>query len=112
MVLLRFAELNPGITRMLLGEALVGEHERLRERSQQFFDRFETQLRQILRQAGLNPDQRPIHTASVSASLLSAVVEGRLARYSRSGFTRKPTDDWQPEWTLLKEKLLMERTAP
>lgn len=104
-VVLKFAELNPGISRVLLGEALVGEHERLRARADQFFDRFETQLRQMLRDAGLSSAARPAYSASSIASLLGAVCEGRMARYSRSGFKRRPTEDWEAEWTALASML-------
>ena len=78
-VVLKFAEFNPGITRCLLGEALVGEHERLRIRADQFFDRFETQLCQMLRDAGLNAPTRPTYSANGVASILtqwSLIVPG------------------------------------
>ena len=109
-VVLKFAELNPGITRCLLGEALLGEHERLRVRADQFFDRFETQLRQMLRDAGLSGANRPTYSANCVASILSAVCEGRMARYSRSDFRRRPTEEWDTEWEALRQ-LLESRTA-
>ncbi len=104
-IILRFAELNPGITRCLLGEALVGEHERLRNRADQFFERFETQLRQILNAAKLSAPQRPVYSATCMASLICAVCEGRMARYSRTGFRRGPTEDWPSEWAVLVRAL-------
>ena len=108
-VLLRFAELNPGIARVLLGDALVGEHERLRGRSEQFFDRFETQLRQMVREASLRGSGLPQHTATTMASTLCAFAEGRLARFSRTGFRRLPTESWGQEWLLLADGLGLER---
>ena len=104
-MLLTFADRNPGITRVLLGEALVGEHERLRARVSQFFDRFETQLKQILREgeqlAGLG------FGASVAAvsNLLMAVVEGRMSQFSRSGFQRSPLEAWDQQWRALQQGL-------
>ena len=100
-VLLRFSERNPGITRVLLGEALVGEHERLRSRSAQFFERFETQLRQMIRDAALDSAPRLPFTASTTASLLMSVAEGRMARFSRGGFRRSPMEDWDGAWAAL-----------
>lgn len=108
-VLLRFAELNPGIARVLLGDALVGEHERLRGRSEQFFDRFETQLRQMVRETSLQSAGLANHTASTMASSLCAFAEGRLARFSRTGFRRLPTEAWGQEWLLLADGLGIER---
>ena len=111
-VLLRFSERNPGITRVLLGEALLGEHERLRSRSAQFFERFETQLRQILREEALLTGPRMVFPASTIASVLAAVVEGRMARSSRGGFRRSR---WKTgitrgrPWTACCAALLRER---
>ncbi len=105
-MLLVFAEKNPGITRVLLGDALVGEHERLRARAGQFFDRFETQLRQVLRDAR-QTDAMSISPAMVSsiANLLMAVAEGRMAQYRRSGFTRSPTEAWAEQWRELERAI-------
>ena len=100
-VLLRFSERNPGISRILTGEALVGEHERLRARSAQFFERFETQLRQLLRDAGLSSPVRSRFPASTVAGLLTSLAEGRIARFSRGGFRRSPMADWESDWAAL-----------
>jgi TetR/AcrR family transcriptional regulator len=100
-VLLTFAERNPGITRVLLGDALVGEHERLRERGAQFFDRFETQVRQVLREAELADRLPRTASAALMANLLVAAVEGRMAQFTRSGFRRSPTQGWSHQWRLL-----------
>lgn len=102
-MLLAFADKNPGITRVLLGDALVGEHERLRARAAQFFDRFETQLRQVLRDARQeNPSLIPPGSVPGIASLLMAVAEGRMAQFRRSGFTRSPVDGWSEQWEKLE----------
>ena len=92
-VLLQFGEKNPGMTRVMVGDALVFEHERLLTRMNQFFDRVESQLRQSLR---MDADAAGSHTPTVDgnakASVLTAFAVGRLQRYARSGFKRSPTE--------------------
>ncbi len=104
-LLLTFSSRNPGITRVLLGDALVGESERLRTRVAQFFNRYETQLKQVLREA----EQRGEIIADVSpetiANLLIAVAEGRMAQYCRSGFVRSPIESWDKQWRWLSKEL-------
>jgi len=101
-VVLQFAEKNPGIARILIGDILLGEHERLRARVLQFFDRLETQLRQILRDATLAPGPQPDRAAILAASnLLSAVLVGRIAQFVRSGFRQLPTTHWSQQWPML-----------
>ena len=90
-ILLQFAEKNPGMTRVMVGDALVFEHERLQERMNLFFDKLEAQWRQLLRQAGAS-SQTPTVDAQIRASLLHAFVLGRLQRYARSGFKRLPSE--------------------
>jgi Transcriptional regulator len=107
-LLLGFAERNPGITRVLLGDALVGEHERLRLRVNQFFERIETQFRQILREANLSNDIRTNASIDETANLLLALIEGKMIRYVRSGFSRKPTGYWDDQWTVLQACLFRE----
>jgi len=90
-VLLQFGERNPGMVRVMVGDALVFEHERLQQRMNQFFDRIESTLRQCLRPA--NPDSAtPTVDAQVAASVLTAFALGRLQRYARSGFRRMPSE--------------------
>ena len=97
-VMLTFASRNPGISRVLMGDALVGEHERLRARVSQFFDRCETHLRQILNQYELDSGQRLVLPASVSANLMMAYIEGRIAQFLRSQFRVPPDADWARAW--------------
>jgi len=107
-LLLTFAERNPGFARLLAGDALQGETERLRSRMRQFFDRLETQLRQILREGGVRGDvseQSPPHAA---ANLLLAVAEGRINQFVRSEFKSKPTLDWTSHWSILAGALFRE----
>ena len=92
-VLLQFGEKNPGMTRVMVGDALVFEHERLTTRMNQFFDRVESQLRQCLRLAAeAAGSATPTVEAQALASALTALVVGRLQRYARSGFKRQPTE--------------------
>jgi TetR/AcrR family transcriptional regulator len=92
-VLLQFGEKNPGMTRVMVGDALVFENERLLARMGQFFDRIESQLRQSLRLAAdAAGSATPTVDASVQASVLTAFCVGRLQRYARSGFRRLPTE--------------------
>ncbi len=92
-VLLQFGEKNPGMTRVMVGDALVFEHERLTTRMNQFFDRVESQLRQTLRAAAeAAGSATPTVDAQALASALTALIVGRLQRYARSGFKRLPTE--------------------
>ena len=90
-ILVQFAEKNPGMARVMVGDALVFEHERLQERMNLFFDKLEAQWRQLLREAGA-ASQTPTVDAQLRASLLQAFLLGRLQRYARSGFRRLPSE--------------------
>ena len=85
-MLLNFAAKNPGMTRVLIGEALVHENERLQKRINQLHDRIEAQLRQCLRFAGDNQAE----LSAPLANLLQCVVVGRWHQFAKSGFTRAP----------------------
>ena len=92
-VLLQFGEKNPGMTRVMVGDALVFENDRLVVRMNQFFDRIESQLRQSLRAAAeLAGSVTPTVDANAQASVLTSFAVGRLQRYARSGFKRMPTE--------------------
>jgi len=92
-VLLQFGERNPGMTRVMVGDALVFENERLLLRMNQFFDRIESTLRQTLRlQAEAAGSASPTVDGNARASLITAFIVGRLQRYARSGFKRSPTE--------------------
>jgi TetR/AcrR family transcriptional regulator len=96
-VLLQFGEKNPGMVRVMVGDALVFEHERLNARMNQFFERVESQLRQCLRAAAeAAGSPTPTVDAQALASALVALVIGRLQRYARSGFRRVPTEHLEP----------------
>lgn len=100
-LLLAFTERNPGITRLLTGDALTGENDRLRQRIQQFFDRLESQLKQVLRDAEFKAGLRTRANATETANLLLAVVEGRIAQFVRSGFRALPGSGWTEQWQVL-----------
>jgi len=100
-LLLTFTGRNPGITRILTGDALVGENDRLHARVAQLFDRLETQLKQILRDAELTEGLRPITTTSVAANLLMALVDGRISQFVRSNFKKLPMENWPEQWAMI-----------
>lgn len=90
-VLLRFAEQNPGMVRVMVGDALVYEHIRLQQRMAHFFDRVESSLKQVLRDdAGASIS--PTADAATRAAVITAWIQGRLQRHARSGFRRLPTE--------------------
>ncbi|MDH3513284.1 MAG: nucleoid occlusion factor SlmA [Gammaproteobacteria bacterium] len=98
-LLLGFADKNPGMARLLYGDVLVGETERLRKRVVQIYERIETQLKQVLREWELNANLRlPV---ADTAALLLAVVEGAITRYVRSEFKSSPVAGWERQWELL-----------
>src|SRR5437660_9236604 len=91
-VLLGFAEKNPGMTRVLIGDALVNEDERLQARMNQLYDRLETTLKQALRFA-VSEKQIPDTTdAAAQANLMIAFVIGRWHQFAKSGCRRGPTE--------------------
>ena len=104
-LLLGFAEKNPGITRILTGDAITGETDRLRQRVIQLFDRLETQLKQILRDAEFKEGKRTQLTPSETANLMLATAEGRICQYVRSGFSRSPVENWQQQWLLITRQI-------
>lgn len=107
-LVLAFAEKNPGISRILNGDALNGETDRLRTRVSQIMDRLETQLRQVLRDAELKEGLRTQVTTSSSASVLLAFMEGKISQYVRTDFRQTPTANWQEQWQLLSSGFFRE----
>ncbi len=92
-MLVQFAEKNPGMTRVMVGDALVFENERLQQRMNQFFDKIESTLKQCLRDGTqLVGSATPSVDVQVAASVLTAFVVGRLQRFARSGFRRLPSE--------------------
>ncbi len=101
-LVLQFGERNPGMVRVMVGDAIVFEHERLQARMNQFFDRIESTLRQCLRPAaGALGSSAPTVDAQVAASVLTSFALGRLQRYARSGFRRLPTEHLEASLALM-----------
>ncbi|SEO28653.1 transcriptional regulator, TetR family [Duganella sp. CF517] len=91
-MLLQFASQNPGMTRVLIGEALVNEDERLQLRMNQFYDRIDLALKQALRQS-VAEGQAQEGEVQARAGMLTSFVIGRWHRYAKSGFKNNPSQD-------------------
>jgi TetR/AcrR family transcriptional regulator len=99
--LLGFAKKNPGMTRVLIGDALVNEDERLQARINQLQDRLEATLKQAVRFA-VSAKEIPENTdAAGQANLMIAFVIGRWHQFAKSGFRRDPTEHWAAQWPAL-----------
>ncbi len=107
LLLLTFCERNPGITRILNGDALAGETERLHVRIAQIFERLETQLRQCLRQAEVEEHQRTSILLADAANLMLACAEGRISQFVRSNFKRSTTEGWAAQWQVITETIMV-----
>jgi TetR/AcrR family transcriptional regulator len=92
-MVMQFAEKNPGMTRVMVGDALVFENDRLQQRMNQFFDKIESTFRQNLRgSVDLSGTATPSVDTQIQASVLTAFLVGRLQRFARSGFKRLPSE--------------------
>ena len=111
-LLLTFSDKNPGMTRLLTGDVLAGETERLRVRIAQFYNRFESQLKQILREAQIRENLKATVSPAALANLLLASAEGRLIQFVRSEFQQSPLENWDIQWEFLSRNLLAPFTAP
>ena len=100
-MLLTFAEKNPGMTRVLIGDALVNENERLQARINQLHDRLEAALRQSLRLAATQGEFDAEADVAAQSNLILAYITGRWHQYAKSGFKRLPTEMWQTQAPLL-----------
>ena len=100
-LVLGFADKNPGMARLLYGDVLVGETERLRQRVAQIYERIETQLKQILREAEVKENLRV--PASDVAALLLAIAEGSITRFVRSEFRSSPVAGWEQQWEMIRK---------
>lgn len=108
-LVLAFIDRNPGIARLLNGDALIGEHERLQARAAQYFERIEVVLRQLLRDLDLREQLTTRLPGPATAQLLLTLIEGRLSQFVRSGFRRKPLDGWPEQWGFLAANLFLAR---
>ncbi|MEM9100762.1 MAG: nucleoid occlusion factor SlmA [Pseudomonadota bacterium] len=102
LLVLTFSTKNPGISRILTGDALAGEQGRLRERVAQLFVRIETQLKQVIREAELRENLQPAAPPAVLANLMLAFIDGRIQQFVRSGFALAPTDNWEQQWSVIE----------
>lgn len=105
MLVLRFAERNPGLCRLMTGELLSGDLARLRPRMNQCFDRLDSQLKQILRQAEIEQGLRLPLTVTATVNLLMTILEGRIVQYARSAFKQSPVTHWEDQWPVLARDL-------
>jgi len=103
-MLLNFAEKNPGMTRVLIGDALVNEDDRLQARINQLHDRLETTLKQCLRVAATQATSGSGGEAdelAARANLLLCYTVGRWHLFAKSAFKRKPTEQWEQQWRMM-----------
>lgn len=103
-LLLGFAQKNRGMTRVLTGDALVNEDERLQLRINQLFDRIETTLKQALRIAETQGRLASGDDVGAHANLLLCYVVGRWNQFGKSGYTRDPMAQWQQQWGILRSQ--------
>lgn len=101
-LMLGFAQKNPGLTRLLIGDVLIGETERLRKRIDKFYERLETQLKQVLREGEANQQLTAGETTAAKANLLINVVQGKIQQYVRTEFKTKPLELWEEQWRMLR----------
>ncbi|MDN7125585.1 nucleoid occlusion factor SlmA [Pseudidiomarina terrestris] len=105
-VVLTFVERNPGITRILTGDALMGEHDRLRSRVQNLFAKIESNLKQALRERRLRENVQSRLDEAVLANLLMAYADGKIAQFVRSEFKQTPTTEFDAQWQTIAHQLL------
>ncbi len=102
---LAFAEKNPGISRLLNGDALACENERLQQRVAQLFNRLETQLKQLLREAELSQQLDIKPSITIAVDLMMSLLEGKISQFVRSEFKQLPTTHWQQQWLALSDTI-------
>lgn len=103
-MLLNFAQKNRGMTRVLIGDALVNEDERLQQRINQLLDRIEATLKQSLRMAVTQGEMSATAEVGAHANLLLCYVIGRWQQFAKSGFARDPVAQWPAQATILLRK--------
>ncbi len=111
-LLLRFAQKNRGMTRVLIGDALVNENERLQNRINALLDKVEAALKQALRIAATQENLKPDADFGALANLLRCYAIGRWEQYARSGFSREPLAQWQQQWPMLYFACLSQSGMP
>tara|TARA_B100000959_G_C14908909_1_gene594258 strand:+ start:566 stop:1156 length:591 start_codon:yes stop_codon:yes gene_type:complete len=101
-IVLSFFERNPGITRIFIGDILLGENEQLHSRVTLFFEKIESQIRQILRESNLGNGPRPISDINAVANQILIYIEGKLSQFVKSSFKKKPTEHFEVQWSVIK----------
>ncbi len=97
-LVLVFAQRNPGLCAVLTGDALMGEDGQLRARASQFFERLETQIRQILSEGEVRQGLKFRTSSTRGADWVMSFLEGRIQRFVRTSFSRLPTADFDDHW--------------
>ena len=110
-LLLNFAQRNRGMTKVLTGDALVNENERLQVRINQLHDKIEAALKQALRVAATQEQLSATADFGGLANVLLCYVIGRWQQYAKSGFTREPMANWAQQWPMLYVTCLSQRQA-
>lgn len=105
LLILGFAERNPGLTRIMTGHALMFEQDRLQGRINQLFERIEAQIRQVLKERKIREGKGFVHDETLLAGQLLAFCEGMLSRFVRSEFRYRPTQEFDLRWPLLASQL-------
>ncbi len=100
-LVLSFSQKNAGISRLLTGEVLLGETERLKSRVSQLFDKLELSLKQVIRSAAIEANQSTIDAAA-NAKLINSIIEGRIQQFVRSSFKIEPLEHWESQWRLVR----------
>ena len=106
LLVLTFAEKNPGISRILNGDALSGEPDRLRQRVNQVFEKLDTMLKQMFREAEVRYGVKTKITVTATTAILTSILEGKISQFVRSDFKRLPTQDWGDQWESLRTALI------
>lgn len=104
-LILGFAEKNPGLSRILTGHALMFEQDRLQGRINQLYERIEVQLRQVIKERKIREGNAFLHDEALLASQLLAFCEGMLARFVRTEFRYQPTQEFEARWPLILAQL-------
>jgi TetR/AcrR family transcriptional regulator len=110
-LLLNFAQRNRGMTKVLTGDALVNENERLQARINQLLDKIEAAIKQALRVAATQGQLSANADFSGLANILLCFIIGRWQQYAKSGFTREPLANWAQQWPMLYVACLSQQTA-
>lgn len=99
-LILGFSQKNPGISRLLTGEVLLGEPLRLKERISQMFDRIELEFKQLHREDAIRNGQSSLDSSAI-ARLITSTLEGRIHQFVRSKFRMKPATEWDVQWQFI-----------